>query len=162
MALNRLPDLLRHQLDSGEQTETTVAQEIALLRASSELMQLRFVDRVELRWEIDSAALNRKVPSLCLQLLLENTFKHTVEKRSGLCAITIAVQERKGNVMLSVEDDLGVLSTNSTQTQGIGLDNLRQRLALMKDVQANLQIQNRPQGGVRTEIMITAIAQNDA
>nr|WP_315481622.1 histidine kinase [uncultured Undibacterium sp.] len=161
MALNRLADLLRHQLDSGEQTETTVAQEIALLRAYAELMQLRFVDRVELRWQIDSAALNRKVPSLCLQLLLENTFKHTVEKRSGLCTITIAVQEREGNVMLSVEDDLGVLSTNSTQPQGIGLDNLRQRLALMKDVQANLQIQNRPQGGVRTEIMITAIAQND-
>ena len=126
------------------------------------LLKMRFEN--SLFYELPTTSINpeAKVVPLSLQLLLENTFKHTVEKRSGLCTITIAVQEREGNVMLSVEDDLGVLSTNSTQPQGIGLDNLRQRLALMKDAQANLQIQNRPQGGVRTEIMITAIAQNDA
>jgi two-component system, LytTR family, sensor kinase len=163
-AVNRLADLLRHQLDSGDKTETTVAEEIALLRAYAELMQLRFVDRVELRFEIDPAALHRRVPSLCLQILLENTFKHTVEKRSGLCRISIAVQETKQTertLTLSVEDDLGVLPDNITHTPGIGLDNLRQRLALMKDAQTHLQIQRRPQGGVRTEIVITTCEDED-
>jgi sensor histidine kinase YesM len=60
-----------------------------------------------------------------------------------------------------VEDDLGVLEEICVHPHGIGLHNLRQRLALMIDAQTSLQIQSRPQGGVRTEILITAIAQND-
>ncbi len=158
-AIHRLAELLRHHLDTGEQSVSTVEQELAYVRAYVELMQLRFVDRVEIDWAIDTAAYPRAVPSLCLQLLLENTFKHTVEKRSGYCTICIAVQLREQSLLLSVEDNVGNLSEGSEPSQGIGLNNLRQRLSLMPGVQTSLQIQNQPQAGVRTEIVITTMVQ---
>lgn len=156
-ALNRLAQLLRHHLDAGEQSVSTVEQELTYLRAYAELMQLRFVDRVEIKWEIDAATLARPVPSLCLQLLLENTFKHTVEQRSGFCTIHIAAQIREQSLVLAVQDNLGTLSDVAGQAPkpGIGLNNLRQRLALMPGMQTSLQIQNQPQAGVRTEIVIS-------
>lgn len=159
-AINRLAQLLRHHLDSGEQSVATVEQELAYVRAYAELMQLRFSDRVEITWAIDTQALQRTVPSLCLQLLLENTFKHTVEKRSGLCKIHIAVASENGGLLLSVEDDVGELDDHPAHKPGIGLENLRQRLAMMPGVQTRLQIQNQSPLGVRTEIHITSTAQH--
>lgn len=159
-AINRLAQLLRHHLDSAEQSVTTVEQELAYVRAYAELMQLRFSDRVEIAWTIDAETLQRTVPSLCLQLLLENTFKHTVEKRSDLCRIHIAVANENGGLMLSVEDDVGVLDSHPAKTPGIGLENLRLRLAMMQGVQTRLQIQSKSPLGVRTEIHITPTAQH--
>lgn len=159
-AINRLAQLLRHHLDTREQSVVTVEQELSYVRAYAELMQLRFSDRVEITWAIEAGALTCFVPSLCLQLLLENTFKHTVEKRSGLCQIHIAVAIEDGSLLLSVEDDVGALDSHPAQQPGIGLENLRQRLGMMQGVHTHLQIQNQFPLGVRTEIHITPTVQH--
>lgn len=150
-ALSRLAELLRHTLDLGEQTETTLAREIDLLRAFAELMQLRFIDRVNIEWEIDPCSLRYKVPTMCLQVLLENTFKHTVEKRSAMTHIWIRTSFNENTLSLMVEDDIGNLGQNLS---GIGLNNLCQRLDVMYGGLASFQITQSVPAGVRSEIRI--------
>jgi two-component system LytT family sensor kinase len=150
-AISRLAELLRHTLDLGEQTETTLARELDLLRAFAELMQLRFIDRVSLAWHIDPHSLECKVPTMCLQLLLENTFKHTVEKRSAQTKILIRSSLHEQTLSLIVEDDAGHLGVNPT---GIGLSNLRQRLEVIYGERASLHIEQCSPAGVRSEVQI--------
>lgn len=150
-ALSRLAELLRHTLDLGEQTETSLARELDLLRAYAELMQLRFVDRVSIAWQIDPQSLTCQVPTMCLQVLLENTFKHTVEKRSAQTKILIRSSLHEQTLSLIVEDDAGQLGANPA---GIGLSNLRQRLAVMYGERASLRIEQCSPAGVRSEVQI--------
>ncbi|MFZ6800861.1 sensor histidine kinase [Undibacterium sp. Di24W] len=150
-AITRLAELLRHTLDLGEQTETTFARELELLRAFAELMQLRFVDRVSIEWQIDPRSLTCKVPTMCLQVLLENTFKHTVEKRSAKTHIVIRTSSNENILSLIVEDNMGNLGQNPS---GIGLNNLRQRLTVMYGGHASFQITQSLPAGVRSEIRI--------
>lgn len=150
-ALSRLAELLRHTLDFGEATETTVERELQILRAYAELMQLRFVDRVELIWEIDAAAMTCIVPTMCLQPLLENTFKHTVEKRSGMTHITVQITRDIHALQMSVQDDVGILSQGVT---GIGLANLRQRLTVLYGERGQLMITSCEPAGVKTTLTI--------
>jgi two-component system LytT family sensor kinase len=150
-ALSRLAELLRHTLDLGEQTETTLARELDLLRAFAELMQLRFIDRVSIAWQIDPPSLTCKVPTMCLQVLLENTFKHTVEKRSATTHIWIRTSLNENTLSLIVEDNRGNLGQNPS---GIGLSNLRQRLEVMYGGHARFQIMQSLPAGVRSEIRI--------
>ena len=152
-AISRLAELLRHTLDLGEQTETTLAREIDLLRAFAELMQLRFVDRVSIEWQIDPRSLTCKVPTMCLQVLLENTFKHTVEKRSVMTHISIKTSLTQNVLSMIVEDNMGSLGSNPT---GIGLNNLRQRLEVMYGDQASFYIEQNLPAGVRSEVRIVS------
>lgn len=152
-AISRLAELLRHTLDLGEQTETTLAREIDLLRTFAELMQLRFVDRVSIAWHIDPRSLTCKVPTMCLQVLLENTFKHTVERRSAMTHISIRTSLEADTLSLLVEDDIGSLGQNPS---GIGLNNLRQRLDVMYGEHASFQITQNTPVGVRSEIRIAS------
>jgi two-component system LytT family sensor kinase len=157
-AITRLAELLRHTLDLGEQTETTLARELELLRAFAELMQLRFVDRVRIEWKIDPPSLTCKVPTMCSQVLLENIFKHTVEKRSAMTHISIRTSVHKNTLSLIVEDDIGSLGQNPS---GIGLTNLRQRLEVMYGTRASFHITQIVPAGVRSEIRLASLENAD-
>jgi LytS/YehU family sensor histidine kinase len=114
-------------------------------------MQLRFVDRVSITWQIDPHAMTCNVPTMCLQVLLENTFKHTVEKRSAMTRIWVRTSLLDDVLSLVVEDDAGQLGQNPN---GLGLSNLRQRLLVMYGDSAQVQIRQIAAAGVCTEIQI--------
>lgn len=161
-ALSRLAGLLRHTLDLGEDTETSLARELELLGAYADLMLIRFGERATIDWQIAPESLVCRVPTMCLQVLLENTFKHTVEKRSSLTQIVVRTHMTGQDLYLIVEDDAGHLANTQLaptqplqgQTNSIGLHNLRQRLAVMYGEQARFQIVACVPAGVRSEIRL--------
>lgn len=150
-AISRLAELLRASLDLNQADTSALQKEVDMLEAYAQLMSLRFVDRVVIRWQLAPSSLSCSVPVLALQTLLENTFKHTVEKNSRLT--TIDIQSRLDEEMLEliVQDDVGVLAS---ETGGVGLSNLRQRLSSIYGERAQLSIRERAEGGVRTCIVI--------
>ena len=79
--LMRLATLLRAATDASHRPEQPLSDELALLHAYADIMTQRFADRVEIRWEVDADAWHCSVPTLGLQPLLENCFRHVVERR---------------------------------------------------------------------------------
>ena len=59
---------------------TSLREELKLLELYAQIMQERFAGRVTLTWSIADDALEAQVPPLLLQPLLENAFKHGVER----------------------------------------------------------------------------------
>jgi LytS/YehU family sensor histidine kinase len=90
---------------------------------------------------------------MSLQPLLENVFKHTVERRRGRTRIGISVCREGDELVLGVEDDAGRLAA-AERPGGIGLSNLRARLAALYGDAARLDVTARPQGGVRAELRL--------
>ena len=155
-ALVGLADLLRATLALGEQHQSSLADELRLARAYAAIMGARFDDRIAIDWQVEDAALPLLLPALSLQPLLENVFKHTVERRRGVTTIGISARCVDGALLLRVEDDSGVLApgTPGTATTGIGLANLRQRLAGLYGEAASLVLTQTGAAGVRAELRI--------
>lgn len=144
--LTRLATLLRAATDASQRPEQPLADELTLLRAYADIMTQRFADRVEVRWEIDADAERCSVPSLGLQPLLENCFRHVVERRRGLTHVVIRVGRLAGKLRIEIEDD-GDLEAMPA-TRGVGLGNLERRLQSLHGSQASLTFQIRSGGGL--------------
>ncbi|MDO9112230.1 MAG: histidine kinase [Polaromonas sp.] len=134
--LEDLSELFRHALaDQGE--AVTLGQEIALARRYMAIEQIRFGDRLQVQWNLDPDADPAKLPPLLLQPLVENAVRHGVEPSAQGAQIKITTERRGGVVVLKV--------TNSTPAgvgergHGLALANVRERLALLHDVQAQFK-----------------------
>ena len=68
-------------------------------------MTQRFADRVEIRWEVDAGAAHCGVPTLGQQPLLQNCFRHVVERRRELTHVVIRAAHVTGKLRIEVEDD---------------------------------------------------------
>jgi hypothetical protein len=144
--LTRLAALLRAATDITRSPEVLLADELRLLEGYAAIMRERFVDRVTVKFEVDPSAAACRVPTLVLQPLLENAFRHGVEPRAEPTTIVVRAQRSGARLSLEVEDDAGVLP--APPALGVGLANLQQRLALRYGTHALLTLAPRAGGGV--------------
>lgn len=142
--LSRLADLLRATLQWSDKEITSLREEVRMLELYAQVMQERFADRVTLAWKIDDAALPGAIPALLLQPLLENAFKHGVERSRD--AVRIAIEGRREGDRLHI----AIRNTGSTlaggSSEGVGLRNCRERLAVLYGNAAGLQLTQLPDG----------------
>jgi signal transduction histidine kinase len=150
--LTQLASVLRTTLDLGADHETSLATELRLVRGYAGVMAERFADRVAIDWRIDEAMLACPVPVMSLQPLLENVFKHTVERRRQPTRITVSAQRDGTELVVAVEDDGGSLAPEAPA--GIGIANLRERLAALHAGHARLSLTQLSPIGVRAEMRL--------
>jgi two-component system, LytTR family, sensor kinase len=144
--LTRLATLLRAATDASQRPEQPLADELALLHAYADIMTQRFAERVEIRWEIDPGAAHCSVPTLGLQPLLENCFRHVVERRRELTHVVVRAAHGAGTLRIEVEDDGDLQALPAAR--GVGLGNLERRLQSLHGTQASLGCRLRPGGGL--------------
>ena len=153
--LVQLADLLRAALALGERPQATLEKELRLARAYAGVMEGRFDGRARVDWRIDSAVLGVPLPAMSVQPLLENVFKHTVERRRAPTRITVSAARDGGDFVLRVEDDGGMLGKEADcGAPGIGLANLRARLAGLHGDSARVTLAQLLPCGVRTELRL--------
>ena len=136
--LMRLGGLLRISLQAESREMTSLRTEIHALELYAQIMQERFPDRVTLQWEVAAETLEDSVPSFLLQPLLENAFKHGVEKAQGTVHIRIDAR-RDGHQLWLAIANTGVLDF-SHRPAGIGLRNCRERLKVHYGAAASLEL----------------------
>jgi sensor histidine kinase YesM len=142
--LAQLAELLRSSLQAGTKQLTPLREELKVLALYTDIMRERFAGRVLLSWDIAGDTLDAAVPVLLLQPLLENAFKHGVERSSQPVAVRIAVR-REGNVLrVSVHNSGGILAAEPGR--GIGLANCRERLKVLYGEQGHLDLAQDAEG----------------
>jgi len=133
--LEDLSDLFRHALaDQGE--SVTLAEEIALAKRYLAIEQVRFGERLRVEWVLDSQADNARLPPLLLQPLVENAVRHGVEPSATGAQVKISTQRRGTSVVIKVTN---TVSAPGRPGNGVALDNVRDRLNLLHDVQGQFQ-----------------------
>ena len=148
--LTRLARLLRAASDVAERPEHTLADELALLEAYAAIMVERFGDRARVEWHVDPSTRDCRVPTLGLQPLLENCFRHAVERRAAPTTIVLRAERAGERLRIEVDDDGGHLE--AAPVPGVGLSNLQRRLQVLHGDAASLRLAARDGGGVRATV----------
>ncbi|PMQ06709.1 Sensor histidine kinase YehU [Dyella sp. AD56] len=139
-----LGDLLRISLRSTESEMTPLAEEIRTLALYGDIMNERFRDRVTLNWQTDQALLDTPVPALLLQPLLENVFKHGVERTVARVRIHISVQRDSDSLEIVVSNSGSMLEAE--HREGLGFRSCRERLNIIYGNAASLRVGNEGDG----------------
>lgn len=123
--IEKLSQVFRYVLDIKERNLVSVAEEIRFAEAYVFLMKVRFEDKFNLQFLIEEDC-DALVPSLCIQLLLENCFKHN----SMTTQKPINIEVKTENHYLTVKNTRSPMHTQSYS--GIGLKNLNERCKLLQ------------------------------
>ena len=134
--LEDLSELFRHALvDQGD--AVTLEQEIALAGRYLDIEKVRFGERLQVEWAIDPLAGQARLPPLLLQPLVENAVRHGVEPSDVGATIRVSTQKRGSVVVIKVTNT--VPAGSGEPGHGVALDNVRDRLQLLHDVQGRFR-----------------------
>jgi len=133
---------------SGE--ATTLGQERALVEAYLGIMKTRLAGRLAWSVEIPASLADASVPPGMLITLVENAIKHGIEPLPGGGRVDVrAFLDPDRRIVLSVADTGAGAHGAGATGQGIGLANIRERLALLFGDRAALEVGgNAPRGFV--------------
>ena len=136
--LSRLSSFLRYSLVGGLEGMTTVAQEVEALKLYLDIERTRFEDRLRARFDIAPNAVDARMPSLLLQPLVENAVKYAVTPQEEGADIHVDARLMGDRLVITITDTgpgvpagggLNGELPASTSGSGVGLANIRERLA---------------------------------
>jgi two-component system, LytTR family, sensor kinase len=145
--LTRLAALLRATTDLTRKPTCTLDEELKLLEGYTAIMCERFADRVTLEQQVEPGARACRVPTLSVQPLMENAFRHGVERSSELTRVVLRAQRRADRLRVEVEQSRG--GVDAAPAAGVGLGTLRERLAALHGEHAQVGLDALPGGGAR-------------
>ncbi|MFT3978015.1 MAG: histidine kinase [Sphingomonas bacterium] len=155
--LSRLSSFLRYTLINEPTAHVTLAQEVETLKLYLEIEKMRFEDRLRPEFEIDPNAEKARLPSLLLQPMVENAIKYAVTPQEEGAEIRIAARLAGDRVQITVSDTgpgLQATKNRPSLSTGVGIANIRERLAQAYGADHRFEIQAMPSGGFGVEIEI--------
>jgi signal transduction histidine kinase len=155
--LQSLTAYLRAAVPRLDDAGATLAQEIDLVRAYLDLMQMRMPDRLQFTLEFDPAALPLRCPPMTLLTLVENAVRHGIDPSEEGGRIDIRALREGGRCRLRVADT-GVGLRPGAGGLGTGLAALRERLQLLHGGDATLVLRTASPRGVCVELDFPAVA----
>jgi hypothetical protein len=126
--LNELSKVYRYLLRNNESGLSTLQNELRFIQSYFQLLKTRHGDAVQFQVEVDKRYESYLLPSLSLQLLVENAVKHNVLSRNRPLVIDIFTMA--GN-KLAVNNNLQRRTVKGPSNR-IGLDNIRAKYELLE------------------------------
>jgi two-component system LytT family sensor kinase len=154
-AITRLASVLRYFQASDANATVLFGMELSAVIDYLELESLRFEDRLIVRKQIQPQVLERPIPPMLLQTLVENAVKYGVSQNPGICELSIfaAIDPVDGRLCIRV-DNTGHLRAEDSGSKGAGLRNARERLRRLFGNDAELSIAENPAGLVSAAVFV--------
>lgn len=149
--LGSLIAYLRAAVPRLNDPDSTIRQELELLRAYLDIMHLRMPDRLQYSLQADDAALVLRCPPTCLLTLVENAVRHGIDPSEEGGRIDVRIHLRNGRCLARVSDT-GVGLHAGSAGLGTGLATLRERLQLSFGPSATLSLVAQQPHGVCAEL----------
>lgn len=152
-----LSDLLRATLDTSDDQEVTLRQELDIVKKYLAIEQVRFADCLSTAFEVDPSTLDALVPNLVLQPLVENAVRHGITPATMTTGCRITISSARVDGMLQVEvcdNGAGFSEDVGGKKEGIGLSNTRERLQKLYGEGQHFQLSPAAGGGVSAKLII--------
>jgi LytS/YehU family sensor histidine kinase len=151
-AITLLAGLLRKTFQYMRQPTIKLGDEVELAVTTMKIGKLRFEERLSWTVNLPAGLVDVAVPPFLVQPLAENALRHAVEAVSRPVHILIDVRAAGETLFITVSDD-GPGAGEPGNGEGVGLKNLRERLALMGERRAGMDIAT-PGGGFKVTIRL--------
>jgi hypothetical protein len=140
-----LAEFLRTTLRVSTQERIPLAEELTLVDRFLSIEQVRFGPRLQVERSIDESALECQVPPLVLQPLLENAVGHGIARLIDGGTIRLDVARHGDRLAIAVENPRDPDAMPRTRG-GVGLQNVRKRLAIVFGGAARIDATASPTG----------------
>ena len=128
--LSGLSKIYRYILESRDEDTSTIREELSFAQSYLNLHLARFENSINMEVNIPEGTLKKSLPSLTLQLLLENAIKHNAFDEDNPLNINI---QQQGNYLVIKNNRKKRM--NLAISNGLGLKNIKDRYSLLsKDV----------------------------
>ena len=155
----RLSSILRRLLRKTDNL-TPLREELAFIDNYMNIEMVRFGEKLRFVKEIDPDTLDRLVPSMMLQPIIENSIRHGLSSKVDGGMIRVRSWLADGKLQLVVEDDgVGIPEARLATLfeQGIGVSNVNERLKVLFGQDYRMWIDSKPGEGTRTGIEIPEV-----
>jgi len=156
--LMKLTQLLRGVLRSTGEF-CTLGEEIKLIENYLDIEKTRFEEKLTVKIEVAKDLEKMRVPSLILQPLVENAIKHGISenKNGGEVEIVAKLENEKNEVFLNLsvfDTGAGKNAKKTADSNGVGLQNIRERLESYYGKKAKLSVVSDKTAGTKAEIIL--------
>ena len=130
-AVLSLSKMMRYLLYESEGGNTRLSKELEFMTGYIDLMKLRISNRVTLKVDFPEEFTDVDIPPLLFIPFIENAFKHGVSNQ-GSSFINISMKVSDRQIVFIARNSVAMVNGNSPREgSGIGLENVRKRLALL-------------------------------
>lgn len=127
--INQLSKVYRYLLDNHNSELITLEEEMTFIKSYIYLLEIRFDSSIKFNLDISKDSLQRLIPPMALQILLENTIKHNEASENMPLTVNVIVKDNT----LEVSNNLQLRSNQEPSTKS-GLNNIKQRFKYYTDL----------------------------
>jgi hypothetical protein len=148
---------LRGALPQMRQESSTLGREMRLIRSYLELIKMRIEERLEVSVDVPDGLESAEFPPMVLQSLVENAIKHGIEPKPEGGKVAVSAKVANGLLWVEVRDTgVGIDKIDGLDAPpkgtGIGLQNIRERLAMLYRGKARFTLVSDDQEGTTVRI----------
>lgn len=137
----KLSDYLRYSISSSQNKKVKLSEEIKNINRYLEIEKIRFGKRLNYAIKSEDACQTLLLPNMILQPLYENAIKYGVhESLEGITIKTVCKKE-KDFLFIEISNNFDEESYTTKKGVGVGLDNIKKRLALIYKSTKLLKVQ---------------------
>ena len=140
--------------EANAQSTRDLGRELAVIRPYLEILKVRMEERLQTEIRVSDGLLSAEFPPMMLQSLVENAIKHGLEPKAEGGMLTVRAEIVHGSLAIAVADTGLGFGRADTAGTGIGLSNIRERLALLYGGKASLAITETAGGGTTVTITV--------
>jgi len=144
--------------EANAQGTRDLGRELAMIRPYLEILKVRMEDRLQTEVRVSDGLLSAEFPPMMLQSLVENAIKHGLEPKADGGLLTVSAEILHGNLAVTVADTGLGFGKSATAGTGIGLSNIRERLALLYGNKASLVLSEPATGGTSVTITVPYVS----
>ena len=153
MILN-LSTFFRTSLTAEPTDDVSLAEEIRLQHLYLDIETVRFPERLVIDIDVPMNLASACVPALILQPLVENAIKYGVSRVRRPVTVSIRAREAGGRLEIEVADNGDPLPDDLSSGTGVGLRNVRERLAARYGDDSRVQWGARAEGGFAVTMVL--------
>ena len=135
----QLSDLMRYVIYKGREAEVRLEEDVQYIDDYIQLQQIRLHKFLDFKFEKSIENPNLRIPPLLFIILVENAFKHGIEGAENDCFLNISMVQKDNRLVFKCVNSF----EDRNEKSGIGLDNLKQRLALLFPERYELKIEEK-------------------
>ncbi|MEO1415101.1 MAG: histidine kinase [Bacteroidota bacterium] len=126
--VSNLADLLRYSIGFSALEKVSLQAEIDIVKDYLDLEMVQYENRLDYTLELDPQTLEKRIPPMIIQLLVENAVKHGISQlpEGGQITVKAALQGEDLRIQVQNSGSLGKATTS-----GIGIQNALDRIRIL-------------------------------
>jgi two-component system, LytTR family, sensor kinase len=154
LMLERMSSMLRMTLDRGDAKLIPLTDEVEFIQLYLSIQKMRFQTIVHHYIAIEPEVLDAEIPAMILQPIVENAYLHGVARTEGEAFLGIEAQNHEGRLRLCVRNSGRGLRPGLDDKRGVGIANVKARLALHYGTSQCFELNEYPDGEVQATLLL--------